>query len=184
MNPVLPFADIHTHRPDAGPDAVICVDPSRTPVTPLLPGRHYSVGIHPWRALDATPEAWAALADMARRSEVVAIGEAGLDTLRGPGLDAQLPVFVRQARLADEVGKPLVIHAVRAWQQLIALRRSLSPAQPWIIHGFRGKPALARQLVAHGFHLSLGTRYNPAVKAVIPPDRLHSETDAFDDASE
>ena len=31
-----------------------------------------------------------------------------------------------------------------------------------IIHGFRGKPELARQLTAAGFFLSLGARYNPA----------------------
>lgn len=175
----LPFADIHTHRLDAGPDAVICVDPSETPLPELRADRHYSVGIHPWRAHLATPEAWAELGRLAASPLVVAIGEAGLDTLRGPALaEVQTPVFVRQAELAETLGKPLIIHAVRSWQQLIALRRSMRPSVPWIIHGFRGNPQLARQLLDHGFDLSLGPRHNPATLAIIPPHRLHRESDA------
>lgn len=176
--PVLPFADIHTHRHDAPVDAVICVDPSDGSMPPLCPDRHYSAGIHPWRAALAGPDAWCRLEELAALPGVVAVGEAGLDTLRGPAINVQLPVFERQARLAEAVGKPLIIHAVRAWQQLITLHRRMRPAQPWIIHGFRGKPELARQLVAQGFHISLGPRFNPGVPAVVPPHMLHRESDA------
>lgn len=174
---VLPFSDIHTHRTDAGRDAVICIDPSVDPLPAIQPGWHYSVGIHPWRADCATDRVWRLLDELSRRPEVVAIGEAGLDTLRGPSPEVQLPVFVRQAQLAEAVGKPLIIHAVRSWADIMALRRQMRPAQPWIIHGFRGKPQLAAQLVRAGFHISLGKLHHPGVPLVVPPDRLHRESD-------
>lgn len=177
---ILPFSDIHTHRPDAGPDAVICLDPcDGVGMADMLSCHHYSAGIHPWNAARATEADWHTLEEMAADPRTVAIGEAGLDALRGPSADIQLPVFQRQALLVETVGKPLIIHAVRTFPQLIALKHSLHPSQPWIIHGFRGKPELARELLRHGFHISLGPRHNAATAEVIPPDRLHHESDAM-----
>lgn len=49
------------------------------------------------------------------------------------------------------------------------LRKAFRPKQRWIIHGFRRKPELARQLVDAGFDISIGTKYNPGVPAVVPP---------------
>ncbi len=171
------FTDIHTHNPAAGADAVICVDPVEQPMGELRPDRFYSAGIHPWNAAKADEAAMQALERLVGLPNVVAVGEAGLDKLRGPGLDVQQQVFVSQARLAEQARKPLVIHAVRAWAELLRLKRLIKPEQPWIIHGFRGNPELARQLVDHGFHISLGRRRHPGVEAVVPPAMLHYETD-------
>jgi TatD DNase family protein len=66
---------------------------------------------------------------------------------------------------------------VKAYSEIMALKRELRPMQPWIIHGFRGKPELARQLLCADFYISLGERFNPAAAAVIPADRLLVETD-------
>lgn len=174
------ITDIHTHRTDAR-DAIISIGPDDD----MRDGLYYSVGIHPWdTSLYADPvrraDAMSRLERMARDPRVLAIGEAGMDTLRGGDLDMQQNLFESQALLAERVGKPMILHIVRAYDRLIASRRRLSPAQPWIIHGFRGGPEQARQLLAHGLHLSLGTRYNPDTLAVIPPDRLHRETDSPD----
>lgn len=171
------FADIHTHDLDAGPDAVICIDPTERPIPAVRADRFYSVGIHPWRADIAAPSDWAELERLAALPNVVAIGEAGLDALRGPEREVQMPVFLKQARLAEKLGKPLIIHAVKSNAELISLIRSERPSVPWIIHGFRGKPQLARQLTGCGFHLSLGKRFNPSVPAEIPPSLLHRESD-------
>ena len=178
------ITDIHTHRADAR-DAIISIGPDGT----MRDGLYYSVGIHPWDTQQyADPvrraEALARLESMARDPRVLAIGEAGMDTLRGGDLDMQQSLFESQARLAEQVGKPMILHVVRAYDRLLASRRRLSPVQPWIIHGFRGGPEQARQLLAHGLHLSLGTRYNPDTLAVIPPDRLHRETDAPDTSTD
>lgn len=169
--------DVHTHidRPDA--QAIVNI----TPRQQLGANRWYSVGIHPWDAATATDDDWCRLAALADDPRVVAIGEAGLDTRHEPivPLDVQERVFVRQAQLAQELDKPLIIHAVGALNRIIELRRELHATVPWIIHGFRGKPQQAAELVRHGFHISIGPKHNPAALAAIPPDRLLHESDAL-----
>mgnify|MGYP000011099964 CR=1 FL=1 len=150
------ITDIHTHRPAPAPGRIVNIDPSE-PFGPLLPCQTYSVGIHPWHADLA--DMFGEVERLAACPAVVAIGETGLDKRRGPSPDIQIPLFRRHIELAEAVGKPLIVHCVGAWQELLALPR---PRVMTIIHGFRGKPELARQLTAAGFFLSLGARYNPA----------------------
>ena len=168
------YSDVHTHRLDAGLDAIINLPLDSIDNIPA-DGRSYSVGVHPWDA-EAQVD-WERLRQAASLPQVVAIGECGLDAMRGPALDVQEPVFVRQARLAEELGKPLIVHCVRAYGRLMELRRALSPSQPWLVHGFRGKPELARQFAALGFEISLGPKFNPAVPSAIPAHLLHRESD-------
>lgn len=164
-------ADIHTHNPEAT-DAIINLAQGEEP---SRPGAIYSVGWHPWWPLPADME-W--VERMARHPQVSMIGECGIDLLRGQGSEAeQIALLRRHALLAEEVDKPLLLHCVRAWHQIMALRREMRPKQPWIIHGFRGKPELARQLLDAGFHISLGAKFNPDTEKIIPPDRLLRETD-------
>ena len=123
-----------------------------------------------------------ALADIrvtgiARHPLVAAIGECGIDRLAPVPLTLQTEAFVRQAEIADGCGKPLIIHAVRATADILALHRRLRPATVWIIHGFRGKPEAAAQLTRRGIHLSLGARFNPATARSIDPAMLLIETD-------
>lgn len=169
--------DWHTHRQDRR--RAIINAPSLD--APLADDLMWSVGIHPWEADKATP----AMLDMLRRRvaepQVVAVGEAGLDRVKGPSLDVQEEVFKAQARIADEAGKPLIIHAVRTIPEIIRLHKELKPEVAWIIHGFRGGPEAARQLIARpGIYISLGSRYRPETEAVIPPDRLLRESDMDD----
>lgn len=165
--------DVHTHNPDAR-DAIINVEPG---FTAYRPDALYSIGIHPWNTPLATPQLLATLATEALRPQIVAIGEAGLDRLQGGPLDRQIQLFESQVAISERLEKPLIVHCVRAWSELLALHRKLRPRQPWVIHGFRGKPELARQLLDSGLYISLGERYNPATLAIIPHDRLLRETD-------
>lgn len=164
--------DVHTHRRDAT-RAII----NALPGEPLDPDRYYSVGIHPWQAHLADDAMWDALAATAASPRVLAIGEAGIDRLNGPGLDIQTPVFERQIALSEALGKPMIIHMVRSADAILAARKRLKARQPWVIHGFRGKPQLARALVDAGCYISLGRRFNPQVPDAIPADRLLHETD-------
>lgn len=172
----MPLSDTHTHRPDAT-DAVINYDPTVDTYT-LVPEHTYSVGIHPWRAHLADKAALDRLTHLSCENNVVAIGETGLDTLRGPASEIQTSLFEWHIRLAVELKKPMIIHAVRAWEHLISITRPYTPfPAPWIIHGFRGKPQLARRLVDAGFSLSFGLRYNPESFAITPVDRRYAESD-------
>ncbi len=168
--------DTHTHRPDA-PDGVINYDPA-TDSRPLDPSLAYSVGVHPWNAGKATTEVMDRVAALAADPCVVAIGETGLDSLRGPAQETQREIFLGHIDIALAAGKPLIIHAVRAWPELLRIA-AMYPCkpEPWIIHGFRGKPGLARQLLAAGFSLSFGRRFNPESFELTPPSRRYAESD-------
>ena len=85
------------------------------------------------------------LEELVRHPQVLAVGEAGLDKLADAPMDLQVEVFRCQACLAEEVGKPLVIHLVKAVDELLKVKRDLRPSNPWIIHGFRGKAALVEE---------------------------------------
>lgn len=168
------FSDIHTHRPDAPADAVINLDAGML----MRPDRYYSVGLHPWNSVDADVECrWAEVSSLATNPRVVMIGECGLDTKRGAPLRDQIELLTRHIHLSESVGKPLLLHLVGAFPAIIKLRRDSHPRQPWIVHGFRGKPQLGAELLRHGFSLSLGERFNPDTARIIPPDRLYTETD-------
>lgn len=167
------FRDVHTHRLDAGEDSIINL-PLRSP---LPDSGYYSVGIHPWDAAAASEADMEEIERLAEHPRVVAIGETGIDALRGGHMERQREIFERHVALSERVEKPLILHVVRAFPEMIRLRRLLKPAQRWIVHGFRGKPELARELLRHGFDISIGQTYNADAAAIIPPDRLFHETD-------
>ncbi len=139
----------------------------------------FSVGFHPWElgATGPSAEEWEVFERIAERPEVVAIGECGLDLLKGPVLAVQMNAFKRQAETASRLGKPLIIHCVKGYEQVMALKKELKPEVAWIIHGFRGKASVARMLVKAGFYLSIGEKFNPDALTEIPRDRLLVETD-------
>lgn len=166
--------DSHTHRSDAA-DALVSVSP--TDFAPA-PGRLYAVGIHPWRTqCGDVAEQLRALDAVARHCQVAAIGETGLDSLRGAPLDEQMGVFSHHIRLAEALGKPLVIHMVRTSQQVLKAWRGSGRCVPWAIHGFRGNVGVAKPLVEAGFYISFGERFNADALRTVPPDRLLAETD-------
>lgn len=171
---MIALLDIHSHRTAPYPQGIISVEPAQfSPVE----GQLWSVGLHPWNLPDDPAAAVKSMNAIVTRPDVVAIGETGLDSLRGAPMWLQILSLQAHIRLSEEIGKPLVLHCVRAHDSLLAIRREMRPAQPWIIHGFRGKPTVARILLDAGCHISLGERFNPAAAAIIPSDRLLAETD-------
>jgi len=145
----------------------------------------FSVGIHPWFLQKKnTDEQLSGLAAIASDSRVVAVGEAGYDKRRGPDMELQRTFFEAQARIADELGKPLMIHCVKGWDELWESRRRLKPKSAWVIHGFNGSPEQARQIVSGDMYLSLWVKsvLNGTLNQVIaetPLSRLFLETDGF-----
>lgn len=170
--------DIHTHRLPLVPGEAIvnCMPDTYLP----QPRNWYSVGLHPWRLdrydwEDATFRF--AFEAILCHPQVIAVGEAGLDKLASTPLARQMEAFRYQAGQADALGKPLIIHAVKTIDELLALRKELRPSVPWIIHGFRGKPSQADAYLRHGFYLSFGEKYNEDALRRTPFDKLFLETD-------
>ncbi len=167
--------DIHTHHPAPQPEAVVCVTPEN--FNPME-GQLYSCGIHPWDSAGEIPDSvWEALATAARHPQVKAIGECGLDLVKGGALFRQMQVMKRQIELSESVGKPLVIHCVQAHDIIIGMKRDMNPSQPWLVHGFRGKPTVARMLTDAGIWLSFGQHFNHASVQETPTEMLLAETD-------
>lgn len=170
---IFPRLDIHSHNNNRAYNAIINISPEDD----ILPDIYYSIGIHPWSTHLATPSMLDALTQKAHNKQIVAIGETGLDALKGGNIETQTELFKFHIKLSEQVGKPLIIHAVKTFPQIINLKQEHSPRQPWIIHGFRGKPELAKELLKHGFFISLGEKFNKETASIIPEDRLFYESD-------
>jgi len=152
--------NLHTHTIPSDPDAdfILNCDPGAVPSGV----RRCSVGLHPWKVGDDWQQQIGQIRSDILLPNVEAIGECGLDALRGPSMPLQIQAFSAQILLAQSAGLPLIIHCVRCFDTLLRLHKKYNPQTLWIVHGFRGKPALAQQLLARGIRLSFGLRYNPA----------------------
>lgn len=165
------LCNLHSHTQSAG--AIVDRSAQMTLLDMAWP---QSVGIHPWHANEA---AFDTLKQLANSPAVVAIGEAGFDR-PAPSTDIQTTAFRFQADIAEQTGKPLIIHCVRASDIILNEHRILRPSVKWIVHGFRGKPQEAQMLLKRGIALSLGQKFNPDTAGIIPETELFIETDVSD----
>ena len=180
------FIDIHRHQP-SGTDAleIISIDTADF-ASQILRHNYYSLGLHPWfiaGQVDWFNKMTSALAD----PKLLAIGECGLDKIIAIDLPTQIEIFSRQIEFSEQTGKPLIIHCVKAFNELIQLKKTRKSASSWIIHGFNHKPAVAKQLLKHGCYLSFGKALlkpasnAEAALAQTPIERIFLETDAAAD---
>lgn len=170
--------DVHTHvLPQVPGSALVCI--GLKPVT-IDDCNWFCAGLHPWDVTDDFDNQLDVLAEILANPRVLAIGECGFDTLRGPSHELQEQAFVRQVELSEQFHKPMILHVVRDFDSVIRLRRTLKPTQKWLIHGFRGGPAQMDQLYAQGILVSFGLKHNPESLKTVPSDRLFLETDGHD----
>lgn len=153
------FLDFHTHHPSRMGELVIQQGVQ-------------SRGIHPWEASET-------LLPMCAEDfhDIWAVGECGLDRCCDTPWDIQMAVFRHQVEWSERLHLPVIIHCVRAQEQILAVRRQMGARQPWIWHGFRGKPQQLQQLLGQGFYISFGFRYNVQSLHQCPLDRMVLETD-------
>ena len=116
----------------------------------------YSYGIHPWYIDENYKTALNRLSEIAKERRCIAIGECGLDKLSKVPFDLQQEVFVEQIKIANEIGKPLIIHCVKAFNELINCLNLNDNQVPVIIHGFNNNENIARILLDFGCHFSFG----------------------------
>jgi len=182
------YIDIHTHGSTA--DEEVFFIQNLMADEDLMPDDIYnqpcSYGIHPWNLeKDNSDNLLLKVKNAAGCKNLMAIGEAGYDKLKGPDLKLQNEVFMAQAILAEEYRKPMIIHCVKAWDELIAVHRKLKPTVPWLVHGFRGSIELANQLIARGFWLSfwydfiLRSESSGLIRSV-SQEKIFVETDGAD----
>jgi TatD DNase family protein len=179
------FIDIHVHDGVTGPGIFLLESlmAHENKVPEDVPGVSFTYGIHPWFLNDSNyNEQIAAVEKTISNPDIIAVGEAGFDRLRGPSTELQQRAFMEQAAIAETNRKPVVIHCVRAWDELLPMYKKLRPKMPWLIHGFRGNIELADQLLSKGMYLSFwfGFIIRPESSILLrslPEDRIFFETD-------
>lgn len=150
------YIDIHTHHP--------------TSATTIR-----AVGIHPWKAEGAT------LPNMESIAAAEAVGEIGLDKACAIDFALQEQLFAAQLDLAEQVAKPVVLHVVRAFEEVMRhLKGRQLPAV--IFHGFIGSKEQAARALQRGYYLSFGIHTERSPKTIealrsVPLDRLFVESD-------
>lgn len=176
------YYDCHTHQ--------ACVEADRVSVRNVRLGAasvpEYclrSVGIHPW---DAATTDMGMLDKAIGHDGVVAIGETGLDRACGVSWSAQEHMFTEHIRRSEQHRLPLIIHCVRAFDDVIRMRTVHRATMPWILHGFNKSGDVIDRLVEADMYVSFGGALlrdgSPATSAIrrLPSSRIFLETD--DDA--
>jgi TatD DNase family protein len=142
-------------------------------------------GVHPWYA-NRLPENWYEMLEgFLKRNPDAGVGEVGLDKARNVDFARQTEVFHRQLEIAGRLARPLAIHCVRAWSDLLnVLRRSLLAKMRFMIHSYQGSREMLRDLLSLGAYISFSwkslqrdTEESIALMRNVPLDRLLLETD-------
>lgn len=182
------FFNLHTHKFTNQDKVLELVNQYPQEFDATIP--YYSIGIHPWH-IDAErlEDDLQVIDGKLLDCNCLAIGECGLDKRIEIPFELQEKVFEKQLLLAQKQNKPVVIHCVAAFQEVIAIKKRLKISVPMIIHGFSKNKQVAKGLIANGFYISFGKYLllNPELETVfqsIPNDRFFLETDTVEEGIE
>lgn len=180
------YFNFHTHQFTNQSNVLELVNQYPKDFDPSIP--FYSIGIHPWYIDEnRIDEDLKIIEEKLQTQNCLAIGECGLDKRIEVPIELQISVFEKQLELAKKFKKPVVIHCVAAFQEVMAIKKRMNIKVPMIIHGFSKNNQLAEQLIAAGFYLSFGKYLlkNPDLKTVfqnVPNDRFFLETDTIEES--
>jgi TatD DNase family protein len=163
------FINIHTHHP-TGKDIEIANLPTKNIAT------FYSYGIHPNETESNLINSTNYIAE-----NIICIGEIGLDKLNQMNINQQIKIFKEQLIISEELNLPVILHCVKAWNEILQIKKELNIAQPWILHGFR-KTSLLDSILNSNTKISIGTAilYDKKLQdclTEIPLNQLFLETD-------
>ncbi|MFA4867551.1 MAG: TatD family hydrolase [Pedobacter sp.] len=153
------FLDIHTHQEGEQPGvrSILSLSLTGGQAIALPENQDFSVGLHPWfSTLQYLDRDFFRLTEIARSPHVKLIGECGLDRLKGESMENQRLILKKQLRLAAEINKPVILHCVKCFDELMAVKKEMNLDIPYILHGFNKHEKLGRQLLNKGFFLSFG----------------------------
>lgn len=179
----IPFIDIHTHHP-VHSEEILSVPSLFLQNIDFQANNNtfFSAAIHPWHAAEFNPcQVSDMLENLIKMPGLIAIGETGLDKTCTADYQLQKLIFEIHLGFAEKHHKPLIIHAVKSWNEMIVyLKRAQGP---FILHGYSEGIELTKQLSGLGAYFSLGKsvlritpRFREAIQ-FIPPASLFLETD-------
>ena len=177
--------NIHTHKASGAENVIEIVNQYPYDFNPDV--SFFSIGIHPWY-IDSMKidEHLNVIENKLQLPNCLALGECGLDKRIDIPLDFQASVFEKQLVLAQEYKKPVILHCVSAYQEVIEIKKRMKIEQPLIIHGFSKNLQVAKSLLDNGFYLSFGKYLlrNPELASVfeqVPNERFFMETDTIEE---
>ncbi len=179
------FIDIHVHggTPSSGIFILESLMAHESKIPAAIAGVAFTYGIHPWFLNESNyKQLIISVESLISHPDIIAIGEAGFDRLRGPSPELQRRAFEDQIIISEKIRKPVVVHCVRAWDELLAVHKKLKPEMSWLIHGYRGNVKLATQLISKGMYLSFWFDFvlrpgSGDLLRHLPTDRIFLETD-------
>ena len=175
--------NLHTHFKLSGEQKGLINHPVQMEFHPE-PDQYYSAGLHPWDLDESMNEEWlSSLKEVAAHPQVLAVGECGLDRSIETSPDRQKPAFLKQVEIAENYEKPLILHAVRTYSDLLQIKKTRSGTTRWILHGYTGNTETTKQLLNQDFYFSFGAallrnqdKLNQSL-CTVPLDHLFFETD-------
>lgn len=178
----IPYTDAHTHRRYKNQDVQFIRNAFLHPNTNHL-GYPVCMGLHPWLVDMNFDKKILELKQLAKQTQVAAIGECGLDYAVSISRDLQREAFIAQLQLAQTIKKPVVLHIVKALHELPPILKQFQVNV--ILHSFQGNIEQAKQLLLYPVFFSLGPQLLNKPKLLrdlvqtIPVNRLLFETDIY-----
>ena len=178
------FYNIHTHKPATDEADTLSIVNILQQFDAELVFPACSMGLHPC-FLDGFDLAFNLLEQAATNPNVLAIGECGLDKLSAFSIPLQRQVFIKHINLVNQLRKPLIIHCVRAFDEILNTLSQHPPEVPVIFHGFNKKNIIGK-ILERGYLASFGAAIcsdgSPAELALrdIPAGNFFLETDDSD----
>ena len=178
------YIDIHVHNHYGHEDAMLLLNLFPQDADMINTAGHYSIGLHPWYVnMETLENDIAVINQAALNPNVLAIGEIGLDKKIDVPYMKQLQAFEQQLDIAEKLKKPVIIHCVKAYDDIMSLRKKFNQSIPWIIHWFNASEQIAAKLIKYNCYLSFGKmlfKENSKAFGVfknIPLNRIFFETD-------
>ena len=180
------FINLHTHKFFNLSDVIEVVNQYPWEFNSIL--SNYSIGIHPWYIdEERLNNDLIIIEQKLQLKECLALGECGLDKRIEIPLDIQISVFKKQLEIVKQTNKPIVLHCVAAYDEVVAIKKEMKIDNPMIIHGFSKNDQVAQSLLKNGFYLSFGKYLlrNPDLEKVFtfaPENQILLETDTIEES--
>jgi len=178
------YIDIHTHH-NVGEGLFITNRYQAFEIA--AEGGLCSLGLHPWYVTDADFDSeMTQLERFAMLPNTLAIGECGLDKVTETDWELQGKAFRTQIKLANRLQKPLIIHCVRAYDEVLQILKQERVQVPVIFHGFNKNVQVSKRILDSGYYLSFGAallkEQSPAIASLqnTPEAGFFLETDDAD----
>lgn len=182
------YLNFHAHRQEPADDEIVIQSLFLQDhlITPKSDKIFFTAGLHPWHANHLSEkETEHKLVRLIETKSIIAVGETGLDKLKGPDLKTQEKVFKVHVEVAERYNLPVIVHSVKTHNEILKLKIELNSQVPWVLHHFNGSKQLALDLINHGFYLSLSYHIDNGNSRLsqylgeLPLDKIFLETDDF-----